>query len=62
MKARVTKTKIVFTGVLNESLLECIATPAQAAGCKLDAQDFGTKQIVVGTPEQLQKFIDIYNS
>lgn len=62
MKIRTTKTKVVFKDVLNESLLDTIATAFhQVKGLKSHSEDFGTTQAVEGTPEQIEQFIKAYD-
>ena len=62
MKAkRIGETKIVFTGVSNESQLEDVESPAKRAKCKVERQDCCTKIIVTGTKEQIADFVKKYN-
>jgi len=62
MRTRVTVSKITFTGIANESQLEQVLTPAEESGCQVDQQDAHTKVIVTGTPEQIAKYIELYNA
>ncbi len=59
MKAKLNKTNITFTSVMNESQLESILIAAEKANCAFKQEDFGTKVIVTG---DLNKFVQIFNS
>lgn len=59
MTARVTKTKVTFNNVMNESLGEEIREAAEQAESTIETLDCGTKLVVMGN---LDKFIEIYNN
>jgi hypothetical protein len=62
MKAKYNKTNITFTGISNESQLEDVTMTAERAECKHEVSDYSTKVVVTGTPDQLKKFINLYNA
>ena len=61
MKAKANKTNITFTGIANESQLESVTYCAEKSKCKYKQEDFATKVVVTGTPEQLKTFTNNWN-
>lgn len=58
MKARLSKAKITFTGIANDSQLGEVIHCAEKSKCKYKQEDFATKVTVTGN---LNKFITNWN-
>lgn len=56
------KKKLTFRRVMNEAQLECIAEPAEKAGCTVTSTDCGSTVIVEGTEEQIAQYQKLYNA
>ena len=62
MKISQTKTKVVFTDVLNAAQLENIEISAAVAKCKCVGTNNLCTQTVTGTEKQIKEFIKVYNN
>jgi len=61
MNVRLNKKSIVFTDIMNSSLLDSIQGCVAIAKCNVEMSDFSTKAKVTGTQAQLSSFINAYN-
>jgi hypothetical protein len=62
MRATRTKTKITFTGIQSEGMLDDITYHATKTGCKYVQSDYATKVVVTGTAEQIEAYTKSYNN
>lgn len=62
MKTKVTSTTIVFKGISNESELEEIEFPVKHANCEIMLSNCQTVATIKGQPNEILKYVRLYNS